>query len=338
MPYSKDAYEIGPLDASPSLLFNNLASSGEFLAYGRHKEVACVETATINNKETPTVSKVSSSASEEVHSVAYFNINGEVILGIASGMGLQVWNESGNRLIYHWILPSKNSPPPDAIYDKFARGMCITRGGDDLLLLCVGTSCGLIHVFNIETGPTFEHFLELEGHETAISSLGSTFKDSRQHTGADYLFSGEESGKIIVWECNPCGRFDIKHTISSNTPCVSMGGRGSNLVLGRLNGMIEIYSLVNGEKLAEICSHGRFLTALDMHPHKDLVATVSQDCTCCVWSIPFDSLEEIAPVFSTCWPHNMMTGVAFCGKDFDDVAVVAYDTEEIVIWKHHEVF
>lgn len=38
-------------------------------------------------------------------------------------------------------------------------------------------------------------------------------------------------------------------------------------------------------------------------------------------------------VLSVCWLSAMLTGVAFCGPTCDDVAVVAYDTDELHIYK-----
>lgn len=42
---------------------------------------------------------------------------------------------------------------------------------------------------------------------------------------------------------------------------------------------------------------------------------------------------QIKPVLSKCWTNRILTGVAFCGSGFDDVAVVAYDTEEVMLCK-----
>lgn len=38
-------------------------------------------------------------------------------------------------------------------------------------------------------------------------------------------------------------------------------------------------------------------------------------------------------LLSVCWLHAALTGVAFCGPAGDDVAVVAYDTDEIHLYK-----
>jgi hypothetical protein len=38
-------------------------------------------------------------------------------------------------------------------------------------------------------------------------------------------------------------------------------------------------------------------------------------------------------VLSVCWLHAALTRVAFCGPTGDDLAVVAYDTDEVHIYK-----
>lgn len=40
---------------------------------------------------------------------------------------------------------------------------------------------------------------------------------------------------------------------------------------------------------------------------------------------------QIKPVLSTCWNNRIVTGVAFCGASLDELAVVAYDCEEIIV-------
>jgi hypothetical protein len=44
-------------------------------------------------------------------------------------------------------------------------------------------------------------------------------------------------------------------------------------------------------------------------------------------------LLQIQPILSLCWPTVVLTGVAFCGDCSDDVAVSAYDHDEIRIYK-----
>jgi hypothetical protein len=36
---------------------------------------------------------------------------------------------------------------------------------------------------------------------------------------------------------------------------------------------------------------------------------------------------------SACSLHDVLTGVAFCGQENDDVAAVAYDADALVLWR-----
>lgn len=42
---------------------------------------------------------------------------------------------------------------------------------------------------------------------------------------------------------------------------------------------------------------------------------------------------QAAVLLSVCWLNAMLTGVAFCGPSCNDVAVMAYDTEELRVWR-----
>jgi hypothetical protein len=42
---------------------------------------------------------------------------------------------------------------------------------------------------------------------------------------------------------------------------------------------------------------------------------------------------QAAVLLSVCWLNSMLTGVAFCGPNHNDVAVTAYDTDELRVWR-----
>jgi hypothetical protein len=45
------------------------------------------------------------------------------------------------------------------------------------------------------------------------------------------------------------------------------------------------------------------------------------------------AVPQTTSLLSTVWMHATVTGVAFCGPTFDDVAAVAYDTDELQLYK-----
>ena len=42
----------------------------------------------------------------------------------------------------------------------------------------------------------------------------------------------------------------------------------------------------DGSLLASICAHSRWLSCMDIHPTKDLVASGAEDGTIAVWTLP----------------------------------------------------
>ncbi len=83
----------------------------------------------------------------------------------------------------------------------------------------------------------------------------------------------------------------------------------------------------------QIAAHLRWITAMDMHPSHDMVATVAEDATLAVWQLPSASSPKVQCLLSTCWMHASLTGVSFCGTGSNDVAVVAMDLEELRVFK-----
>lgn len=45
------------------------------------------------------------------------------------------------------------------------------------------------------------------------------------------------------------------------------------------------------------------------------------------------SPQQATCLLSVCWLHAMLTGVSFCGPTYSDLAVVAYDTDEVHLYK-----
>jgi len=50
-------------------------------------------------------------------------------------------------------------------------------------------------------------------------------------------------------------------------------------------------------------------------------------------STVFPSQFQATNLLSATWFHAAVTGLTFCGPTFDDVAAVAYDTDELRVYK-----
>lgn len=51
-----------------------------------------------------------------------------------------------------------------------------------------------------------------------------------------------------------------------------------------------------------------------------------------MWRLPLEGAKA-APLLSTCALNCMLTGVAFCGEGEADVAAIAYDGDDLMIWQ-----
>lgn len=96
----------------------------------------------------------------------------------------------------------------------------------------------------------------------------------------------------------------------------------------------------DGALRCEIVAHSRWISALDLHPSRDVFATAAEDASVTVWALPAAGTAGAggkgaapAPLASACELHCALTGVAFCGRGGDDVAAAAYDMEQMPVWR-----
>lgn len=114
--------------------------------------------------------------------------------------------------------------------------------------------------------------------------------------------------------------------------------------------MVSFISLITQRVYCELQAHSRFLSAMDIHPWRDVFATVAEDSTVGVWTLPREGsgggggesgaaaepgagAAEVQCVFATCWRDSMLTGVTFCGDRGDSLAVCAHDELELCVWQ-----
>ena len=60
----------------------------------------------------------------------------------------------------------------------------------------------------------------------------------------------------------------------------------------------------DGTLRSEIVAHSRWLSAMDIHPARDIVATVSEDCTLGVWTLPLSGQQVCCSCPAAAQYHN----------------------------------
>ena len=145
----------------------------------------------------------------------------------------------------------------------------------------------------------------------------------------------------MTWRAISSDRFEAMFWVQLASPVVAVAARGDHVVAAETSGRVSFISLTTQKVYCELQAHSRYLSALDMHPTQDVFATVAEDSTLAVWELPMERREGAAResgadprcVFAACWPDGMLTGVAFCGERWRNLAVCAHDETHICVWQ-----
>ncbi|KAJ9517216.1 hypothetical protein QJQ45_009170 [Haematococcus lacustris] len=267
--------------------------------------------------------------------------------------------------------PAPGAPPPPSgqasgvglRHALFARGAAMNIACDGSANMCFGASNGCLYVLEVGTpilplspcpdllgcppslpaiclqfdesgrlrGPTrFPH------HTAPITALSSAYA-SRQGRWTDdlgsSLVSADEIGSLTVWEAASASSYKAVASLGeAKVPAVALAVRQEFVVAARLDGCIQVFSLRSKVLRAELAAHSRFLTCMDIHPTKDIIVTGAEDGSISVMTLPIGA-QKTSSLLSVLWMHAPVAGVAFCGTHLDDVAAVAYDTDELQLYR-----
>lgn len=183
-------------------------------------------------------------------------------------------------------------------------------------------------------------------HGAGITDLGSEVDSYRGSApaGAEaprpILVSADDAGLINVFAANSPVDFTKLFDAQVKSPVASVAARGDQVIAAEVRGVINFISLSTQRVYCELQAHGRYLSAMDLHPRRDVFATVAEDSTLGVWTLPKEGggsgsgiAAEVRSIFSTSWEDGMLTGVTFCGDRGDSLAVCAHDEMELCVWQ-----
>lgn len=84
----------------------------------------------------------------------------------------------------------------------------------------------------------------------------------------------------------------------------------------------------DGRLRSELVAHSRWLSAMDIHPEKDLIVTAAEDCTIGVWSLPIAGgkvcwLTSFFTKDTSCLPHYLLTCWCLFSRAYGRLACTA---------------
>eukprot|EP00002_Diphylleia_rotans_P003146 TRINITY_DN1211_c0_g2_i1.p1 TRINITY_DN1211_c0_g2~~TRINITY_DN1211_c0_g2_i1.p1 ORF type:complete len:322 (+),score=60.92 TRINITY_DN1211_c0_g2_i1:80-1045(+) len=304
--------------ATPSCLFNNLTSDGKNVAFIHGSEVFVVPEVNIERPLQSSAAQISSKDGRVGQSVRFVQAGDNNYLVIASMGGVQIFEGSSNRLVlFHGLDDSRKNPKTSF----FARGVAAAKK-EEKNIIVAGTSYGDILTFDVSGSVSF--MSSTAGHAHAVTAIATSISDPTRFASAD------DNGTIIVWNAND---FSSGKITGSGDPCTGLAFTADNVVASFGSGRIRIYSIKSLRVIMEISAHSAWINALTLHPSGKFCATAGEDSIVSVWTLPHGGEYKVNCAFSTSVRDRLLTGVEFCGPERKYLAVSAYDTENLIVWK-----
>jgi len=317
--YDEAKRDVIALRKSPAMGYNNLTVGGGSLAYAHQTEV-CLLPEPNGVAAAMAVDKFPFEESSTVIQVAACQLEGKSYLVICTTRDAQVWNFATRTCLMSEKLPEHN--PESASTAHFTRGVAAVTN-EKGNFICVGTSTALVNIYDVKGNGAVLKDCSLEAHEAAITDMASDVVNPGTFVSAD------QNGKIVVW-ASPA--FEKESVFAADgIPCTGVRIKDALVVAALATGTIRVLNCKTGVKVAELGGHSRIITALDMHPSKDIFVTVGEDTFVNVWTLPTEG-KESSLVLNAQVENAFLTGVKFCGPDQTSVAVAAYDMEKLTVF------
>ncbi|XP_018430750.1 PREDICTED: WD repeat-containing protein 54 [Nanorana parkeri] len=238
---------------------------------------------------------------------------------------LQMYESDGSIMVYWHALDALETPQAQAV---FARGIAPAGGR----YICVGTSSGLVLVFDVPVKGTNITLAEvLAEHRDAITDIASETCGGGQNRAAD-LVTADDSGLLCVWKSGEDLRLVSKISAYGVT-CSSVKLWDGVIAAAYGTGQIRVYDAATGSVCAELDAHARWIYSLDVAPETGRLLSGSEDSFVQIWQLSRCAESgsiEVEHRHSECVTDTQICGGRFCDPQGSSFAVTGYDLSEII--------
>ena len=349
----------------PSLLFNNLSASPNFLAYIHINRVFLVATEGVAGAPDAGAAKFRE-LPYKVHDefictqAKWIQIGGTVYLILTTTSGFQVWNAAGSNLLFFSPTSSmydavrndtggaeETSPDGDGNADPEQSAAAVDRAREHGAEFLRGVAAiGESNCFAVgaSTGDIFIYELRGDGSEIAFRQALTRAKGAHASaitaiaSSTSHIVSAGDNGSIAVWSvqgwnllCTFDGVSSRSASESRGFPCTGVATR-ADIVFGAFaTGHLRLFSVAHRCCVVEIAAHARCITALDLHPAQDLLVSVGEDSLVNVWNVGPGSGGTTEPELSSSRSvkDHLLTGVQFL--ESGQIITSSYDRETLSV-------
>ncbi|TYZ63126.1 hypothetical protein PybrP1_008209 [[Pythium] brassicae (nom. inval.)] len=304
---------------SVSYVCNNLSKAGDSLVYAHADDAVVVSLA-----QSPCVAnKLPITEKSFVHQVRLCALQDALVIVVASGTGVQIFDAKGEQSLYELGLKDALDTPEEGTA-VFCRGIAAINSRQPSLV--VGTSVGKLLVIGKEKAAKATAAPEFDLLETLREHTNAAITGVEASPAGALLATSDDSGLLLVRR--PDDNFDVAHRVESDAgyPITAMRFVLDKwLVCGYLTGALRVYAADTLQLHAEVAAHSRAITALDAL--EGYVASVGEDTFLNIWELAGGHVRLAS---SHAVPNDLLAGVAFAAPR--SVITAAYDTSHLKLW------
>ncbi|CCD69994.1 WD repeat-containing protein 54 beta-propeller domain-containing protein [Caenorhabditis elegans] len=189
----------------------------------------------------------------------------------------------------------------------------------------VGTHTGEIVVIMCNGDSNFSSRKNLKEHRCAITDIATCRYD-------EITVSADSNGELIIWQ-KPVKGVNSRVITKQHINVINVLRK--QVIVGTLRGIVQYYSVTTGDLMCEINAHSRPVNSVSVAPESAYVLTSSEDGTFIVSKLHTRKPHayQVEYRFSDSDPSNVIMGAQFTNGRGSAIAIAAFDSNVLVMYK-----
>ncbi|EGT54882.1 hypothetical protein CAEBREN_16713 [Caenorhabditis brenneri] len=208
-----------------------------------------------------------------------------------------------------------NKAETDVVWDTIA--MLEPQGSSSDKLTDV-TTVGLVH-------PNARNFPIVIEHRGAIADIATCRYD-------EVTVSADSNGEMIIWQKPVKG---VQSRVVSKHPINVINVLRKQVIVGTLRGLVQYYSVTNGDLMCEIDAHSRPVSSVSVAPESAYVLTSSEDGTFIVSKLHTRKPHayQVEYRYSNTDMSTIIMGAHFTNGRGSAIAIASFDSNHLDMYK-----
>ncbi|CAL2052815.1 unnamed protein product [Caenorhabditis brenneri] len=191
--------------------------------------------------------------------------------------------------------------------------------------ILIGTHTGEIVVIMCNGDANFSTRKNLKEHRGAIADIATCRYD-------EVTVSADSNGEMIIWQKPVKG---VQSRVVSKHPINVINVLRKQVIVGTLRGLVQYYSVTNGDLMCEIDAHSRPVSSVSVAPESAYVLTSSEDGTFIVSKLHTRKPHayQVEYRYSNTDMSTIIMGAHFTNGRGSAIAIASFDSNHLDMYK-----